>query len=247
MVKSFRINIIANLFLFDKFFTFEFLDFIFDCFIVNYNIKHKWVTNSVGLAPMYLQNKISKTWRHLKLLKPNQQYSLKIENLRQRLNKNIKPELISSLLSLLGSCTKVSGMGFLNMVMEYKFGLTVPDMKVSGLKVKHVEKEPSDMLMGIFMKEIGKMIKPMDMEPTPIAMEQNIKVTGKMIFNGEMEPKFGLMEAHMMASIKMAKSMDLENTNGQMEVLMREAGMRTELKGTENIVGQMEEYMMENG
>jgi hypothetical protein len=48
------------------------------------------------------------------------------------------------------------------MVMAYRFGQMVQDMKENGRKIRHMEKENSGMLMVMFLKEIGKMIKLMD-------------------------------------------------------------------------------------
>jgi hypothetical protein len=41
------------------------------------------------------------------------------------------------------------------MVKVFKFGRMVPDMKVSGKKIKLVEKANSIMSMGIFLKDNG--------------------------------------------------------------------------------------------
>lgn len=59
--------------------------------------------------------------------------------------------------------TKANGEDLRDMVKEYKFGLMVQDMKVSGRKIKLMEGENSGMQTVMFSMENGKMIKLMAM------------------------------------------------------------------------------------
>jgi hypothetical protein len=77
----------------------------------------------------------------------------------------------------------VNGKVILDRVMASKYGPTVPDIKESGLIIKHKEKVNLLMLMETSMMEIGKKIKHQDMESTFTIMEPGIKVNGSMIIN----------------------------------------------------------------
>lgn len=88
------------------------------------------------------------------------------------------------------------------MVQEFKFGLTMLNMKENGVKIKQMEEVSSGTQMVISMKENGRKIKQMDMESIFTSMERSMKDTGKMIFKMVKEWKAGKTEVDMKVDTK---------------------------------------------
>jgi hypothetical protein len=69
-----------------------------------------------------------------------------------------------SMFLIMGQFTRVNGKIMKGMVMEFKSGPMVENMRVIGITIKPLEKENSGMLMGMYMTVSGKQIRHMGME-----------------------------------------------------------------------------------
>ena len=116
--------------------------------------------------------------------------------------------------------TEVNGKAINDTVMEFRYGRTVPDMKVSGRGTRLMVKGNSGMLMVMFLTGNGKTIKLMGMVFIHILMELNMKGIGKMICNMDMVLRRGKMGLGMKGIIKMEENMVKELMFGTMEVDM---------------------------
>jgi hypothetical protein len=95
------------------------------------------------------------------------------------------------------------------MVMEFKFGLMELDIKVCGLREKHLVKENFAMLMEILTRDNGKTTKQMDMVYIyMLKVVLNMKDIGKMICNMAQESKLMLTEINMKACLNKVKGAD---------------------------------------
>ena len=86
---------------------------------------------------------------------------------------------------------KASGWMEWNMATEIKSGLMEVNIKVSGKKIKQMEKAGFFILMVMFMMVIGLMIRQMVKEHIHIQMEPNILVSGKMTSSMGLEFRSG--------------------------------------------------------
>jgi hypothetical protein len=84
-----------------------------------------------------------------------------------------------------------NGLALKEMVMEFSNGQTMPNMKVNGVKIKHVAMASFGMPMVIILMGIGKMIKQMVLECICIKMEPNTRAAGVMIYKKGTELKLG--------------------------------------------------------
>lgn len=88
------------------------------------------------------------------------------------------------------------------MVMEFKYGRMVPNMKEFGKIIKLMDKDVSSMLMVMYMKVTGQKTKPMALEITNMPTVPCIKEPGNMICKMDMVKKLGLMDQHLLENIK---------------------------------------------
>ena len=88
------------------------------------------------------------------------------------------------------------------MVMEFKYGQTVPNMKAFGKIIRLMDRVASSMPMVMYMKVTGRKTKPMVLEiiSTPTAL--CIKERGNMICKMDKVKKPGLMVQHLLENIK---------------------------------------------
>lgn len=102
----------------------------------------------------------------------------------------------------------------LDMAMEPKFGLTKPNMKDSGRKIRLMDRELSTTIMGIYMKAFGSKVKPMVMESTKTGQpDRNTKGSSKTGKDKVQVSRLWLMEATTKVVLKMVKETVKESTN----------------------------------
>jgi hypothetical protein len=89
-----------------------------------------------------------------------------------------------------------------DMVLVFKCGLTVQNMKENGVKIKQMAKVNFGTQMVMFMKVSGKMIKQMVMEFMFILTELNMKDNGVMTYKTVQALNPGAMEVNMKEVIK---------------------------------------------
>jgi hypothetical protein len=97
------------------------------------------------------------------------------------------------------------------------------------------------------MKEAGWTIKHMETEPTFILMEPNMTESGKMISNTVTVWNHGQMVRDTKETMKMERNMDRELYISWMEVSTKESSNLTKSMGMENTNGQTVKPTMEIG
>lgn len=135
----------------------------------------------------------------------------------------------------------------IDMEEEFKFGMMVLSIKVSGKTTKQTERADSFTLMGMFMKAIGLMIKHMVMEFILTLTEPNMLVIGKKTNRTDMELRHGQMVQSTQVLMSMERSMVKENSFGQMAQDMKENLTIITSTESESMSGPTEDSMMESG
>lgn len=135
----------------------------------------------------------------------------------------------------------------IDMEEEFKFGMMVLSIKVSGKTTKQTERADSFTLMGMFMKAIGLMIKHMVMEFILTLTEPNMLVIGKKTNRTDMELRHGQMVQSTQVLMSMERSMVKENSFGQMAQDMKENLTIITFTESESMNGPTEDSMMESG
>jgi hypothetical protein len=80
-----------------------------------------------------------------------------------------------------------SGLGLKEMDMESKSGLTMPNTKENGDKIKHVERASFGMQTEIILMGNGRMIRQVVMEFICILTALSMRACGKMTYKMDME------------------------------------------------------------
>lgn len=135
----------------------------------------------------------------------------------------------------------------IDMEEEFKFGMMVLSIKVSGKTTKQTERVDSFTLMGMFMKAIGLMIKLMVMEFILTLTEPNMLVIGKKTNRTDMELRHGQMVQSTQVLMLMERSMVKENSFGLMAQDMKENLTIITFTESESMNGPTEDSMMESG
>jgi hypothetical protein len=78
--------------------------------------------------------------------------------------------------------------------LEFKCGLMVLDIKVTGLKTKHKVEVLFGILMAICTKENSKTIKATGLVSTHVKTGQSLKACGKTMYSTEKDQLIGLMD-----------------------------------------------------
>ncbi len=110
----------------------------------------------------------------------------KASRVRRTKEKKDRPLFSKVELLILGNGLALNGM-----VMEYKSGLIMPNMRGNGARIKLPGKGNFGMLMEIILTVNGKRIRLMAMEFTCIQMEPNMKDIGWMISKTAMASNHG--------------------------------------------------------
>ena len=142
---------------------------------------------------------------------------------------------------------RVSGETRLDMVMERKYGLMEPNMKVTGKIIRLTDKVFSGMYMVTSMKDSGKETKHMVSENTLTVTAQLTKVTGEMTCNMAMVLSFGTTTLNIKVTIRKERNMDRELTLGKMDHNTQVPGMKIESMVMESTLGMMEDSMKVTG
>jgi hypothetical protein len=115
------------------------------------------------------------------------------------------------LLSPAEPSTRASGVRSKEKDSEDKNGLTVHDMRATGLMTRRTDTGSYFMPMGMYMKESGKMIKQTERAHTHMQTVRDTKEIGEMTNNTGSESKHGLMVPYTRDNTSKGKRMGKEN------------------------------------